>query len=249
MQLLKSIIRNVSTWYNRIYFFNIENRNNWVAAQAAQIPAGARVLDVGAGMGPYRQMFSHCSYFTQDFGKELATIGKYTTLDYESDITAIPVPDNSFDVILCTEVLEHAPEPIKAVFEMARILRPGGRLLLTAPLGSALHQEPYHFYGGFTPHWYRLFLAQAGFEVVSIEPNQGFFSGFGQESLRYSSYLHPCKTRQLRMNRRILLSLLWIVTYPLIVMMPIVGHFIDQLGIERISPVGYHVVSIKKQSV
>ena len=92
-----------------------------------------RVLDVGVGQGPYRHLFRDCDYFAHDFGMEPETIGNYAKLDYQSDITAIPVPDESFDVILCTEVLEHGIDSIKAIQEMARILRPGGTMLLTAP--------------------------------------------------------------------------------------------------------------------
>ncbi len=85
-------------------------------------------------------------------------------MDYVSDITDIPVHDESFDVIICTEVLEHVPEPIKTVQEFSRIIRPGGQLFITAPLGCGLHQVPYIFYGGYTPYWYEKFLPEYGFE-------------------------------------------------------------------------------------
>src|SRR5258708_19124467 len=72
-------------------------------------------------------------------------------MDVVSEAHAIPVCDASFDAIVCTEVLEHVPEPIAVVREFGRIVAPGGRLILTAPLGSGIHQEPYHFYGGVNP--------------------------------------------------------------------------------------------------
>ena len=81
----------------------------------------------------------------------------YGKIDYVSDIEKIPVKDNSFDIIICTEVLEHVPNPIGALKEMARILKKGGKLLITTPLGSHIHQDPYHFYGGFTPFFMRSF--------------------------------------------------------------------------------------------
>jgi ubiquinone/menaquinone biosynthesis C-methylase UbiE len=108
------------------------------ALQAAAAAPGARVLDVGAGRGRYRDLFLHCEYKAQNFGQEPSSVGHDTALDYESHITAIPVPDASFDVVLGTEVLEHVPEPIPAVQEMSRILRPGGMLIVKALLGRAL---------------------------------------------------------------------------------------------------------------
>src|SRR5674476_1266665 len=56
-----------------------------------------------------------------------------TRIDLVSDITAIPAPDASFDAILCSEVLEHVPEPTHALDEFTRLLKPGGVLILTAP--------------------------------------------------------------------------------------------------------------------
>lgn len=168
--------------------FNQRSRDRWVQARAKSVCAGARVLDIGAGTCPYRSFFSHCDYKTHDFkrydGVKLGNTNQYGKIDYESDITNIPVPDESFDVLLCTEVLEHIPEPTTALREMARILRPGGRIFLTAPLGSGLHQMPYHYYGGFTPQWYKHFLPQFGFQIEEIVPNGGFFKLLAQECAR-----------------------------------------------------------------
>lgn len=162
--------------------FNQERRDAWVAAVAGRLAPGSRVLDAGAGPCRYRGLFAHCDYRTQDFCQykgSPASIYKdtwaYGHIDYVCDITAIPAPDASFDAILCTEVLEHLPRPLDAIVEFARLLKPGGRLFLTAPLGAGLHQEPWHFYGGFTPRFYTRFLDEAGFDVVSILPNGGLF--------------------------------------------------------------------------
>lgn len=173
---------------DEIHDFNQRTRDRWVQAKARGVPAGSRVLDVGAGTCPYRSFFTHCEYKTQDF-KKYKGIKKNNTIeyghiDYVSDICNIAVPNNSFDVILCTEVLEHVPEPIKALGEMVRIVRPGGRLLITAPLGSGLHQLPYHYYGGLSPEWYNHFLKNFGCELIEITPNGGFFKLLAQECTR-----------------------------------------------------------------
>jgi ubiquinone/menaquinone biosynthesis C-methylase UbiE len=188
--MFDAIERNSTGDLARAQNFNALTRDAWVGARAASVATGSRVLDVGAGTAPYRQCFSHCNYETHDFAGyqnyQDGSEGSYTPLTYVSDICKIPVPDRSFDVILCTEVLEHVPYPIDALAELCRIVKPGGRLFLTAPLGSGLHQEPYHFYGGYTDHWYRKFLTEFGFEIVSIEPNHGFFAHLVQECARFS---------------------------------------------------------------
>lgn len=233
-------------WRSSIWNFNVARRDAWVAALAKSVPAGSRVLDVGAGAGRYRETFAHCEYRTQDFAQEPGTIGRYTKLDYESDITAIPVPDASFDVILCTEVLEHVPEPAKAIREIARILKPGGRLFMTAPLGSWLHQEPYHFYGGYSPYWYRRFFPEAGLRVDTIESNLGFFSMYGQETIRYREYVHPLRTWRFGPVRWLGMTLLWLLLFPLSQLLPLVGPPLDALSIENIATVGYHVTATKE---
>ena len=142
--------------------------------------------------------------------------------------------DNSFDVVLCTEVLEHVPEPIAVVHELGRILKPGGKLILTAPLGSGLHQEPYHFYGGYTPHWYQKFLTESGFEDITIVPNAGTLRHIGQETIRFV---------------RLTMNLWWfwpvgLMLWPFLMMVPLVARALDSYCGDEFT-VGYHVTAVK----
>lgn len=239
-------IDDLKNWYRRVYDFNYYNRDQWVESWAVRIPEGAMVLDVGAGPGKYRPLFAHCDYRAQDFGQEPGTIGRYTRLDYESDVTAIPVPDGSVDVILCTEVLEHVSEPILAIKEMARILKVGGTLLLTAPLGSFLHQEPFHFYGGFTPYWYRKFLTEAGFSVRSVDPNQGFFCWCSQEAYRFKELVHPRNMTRFGAATRLGAALVWLAALPVAWILPPIAKWLDSLGIDHTATVGYQVYAVKE---
>lgn len=233
---------------SRLLNFNQSLRDDWVRAQAASVPAGSRVLDVGAGSAPYRSLFDHCQYFTQDFvqldpGK--LSHGAYAKMDYVSDATAIPVDDGSLDVVLCTEVLEHVPEPIKVVREISRILRPGGRLILTAPQGSGIHQEPYHYYGGYTPYWYEHFLAEAGFDTIRIEPNAGSFRAFSQESLRFALTTRPTALAA-PVWVRLAWTPLWLILLPFLAgVVPPASVLIDRFDRERRFTVGYHVTAVR----
>ena len=170
-------------------------RDAWVQAQLAQIPAGKRLLDAGAGESRYKPFCAHLRYVSQDFcqytgagdGKGLQT-GQWGTsrIDIVSDIANIPEPDASFDAILCTEVLEHVPNPIAAIREFTRLLCPGGTLILTAPFCSLTHFSPYHFSSGFNRYWYENVLAN-DFDAIAIVPNGDYFSYMAQELRRIDS--------------------------------------------------------------
>lgn len=185
----KALSKNASELaLEEIHDFNQRNRDRWIIAKSKTVPPNSRVIDLGAGTCPYRKYFSHCDYKSQDFkqyeGVKLGNTTEYGEIDIESDIANMPVPDNYFDYALCTETLEHVPEPIEALRETARIVRPGGRIFITAPLGSGLHQLPYHYYGGYTPEWYKLFGKKFGLRVIEIVPNGGYFRLLAQECAR-----------------------------------------------------------------
>ncbi|MEM5427378.1 class I SAM-dependent methyltransferase [Cupriavidus oxalaticus] len=173
---------------DEIVNFSAYWRNKWIAEKAATLPAGAKVLDAGAGQCQYKSLFAHAKYHAQDFAQyegteqgPLQESWNYAKLDYICDITQLPIEDGSFDAVVCTEVLEHVPDPIAALRELCRVTGPSGRLFLSAPLGSGIHQEPYHFYGGFSPYFYRKYLAEFGCEVVEIKPIGGLLRHVAQE--------------------------------------------------------------------
>lgn len=206
------------------------------------------MLDVGAGSCPYREFFSHCVYKTQDFTQlepDQLRHGNYGKIDYVCDASHIPVPDDSFDVVLCTEMLEHVPEPVEVIAEFARILKPGGKIILTAPLGSGIHQEPYHYYGGYTPYWYEKFFSEKGFSRIVIEANAGFFKFYCQESLRFLQLSRP-----FRLGMPVPIELLWAPVWVLLapflgLFVPLVCAYLDRFDTEKRFTVGYHVTAEK----
>ncbi len=175
---------------------NEATRNLWVKRALKQIPANSRLLDAGAGEHPYKPFCSHLRYVSQDFARYdgqgdsrgLQT-GRfdYRGLDIVCDVTAIPEADGSFDTILCTEVLEHLPNPLQAIEEFARLLRSGGQLIVTAPFCSLTHFAPYHYYTGFSRYFYRHHLPAHGLDVVELEPNGNYFEYLAQELRRVPS--------------------------------------------------------------
>lgn len=170
-----------------------ENRVVWLEKVLSELPTGSRILDAGAGEQRFKKLCGHLKYVAQDFGgydgkgnsAGLQT-GKWdqSNLDIVSDIADIPEPNGSFDAILCTEVLEHLPDPIAAIKEFSRLLKKGGWLIITAPFCSATHFAPYHFCSGFNRYFYEKHLSDGGYEITELKTNGNFFEYIAQETRR-----------------------------------------------------------------
>jgi ubiquinone/menaquinone biosynthesis C-methylase UbiE len=169
---------------------NQSRREAWIGAKLENLQPGLRILDAGAGEQKYKMYCKHLNYTSQDFAKYdgqgnnagLQTESWNTSaIDIISDITDIPEKDKSFDAILCSEVFEHIPEPVKAIHEFSRLLKKGGVLILTAPFCSLTHFAPYHYYSGFNRYFYEKMLPEEGFSIEEITPNGNFFEYLAQE--------------------------------------------------------------------
>jgi len=171
--------------YKLLGFTDIENITirNAVRAFAQTVPADARILDAAAGLKPYERFFSHCKYESCDFGNVEEFYGNMddgrrhniaSRHTYICSIEHIPLPDDTFDFVLCTQVLEHVPDPLATLKELCRVLKPSGRLFITVPQGYGIHGEPYNFFY-FASYGLDLLLKQAGFEVLDIRERGGYF--------------------------------------------------------------------------
>jgi len=149
----------------------------FVAAAAESTAPGARVLDVGAGSAPYRELFEHAEYATADWEQSVHVEGEPPDITGPAD--AIPVEDQSVDVVLNTQVLEHVPEPGRVLTEFHRVLVDGGRLFLTVPLVGELHELPHDYYR-YTPSALAHLLGGAGFAEVEVTPRNDCFTTLAQ---------------------------------------------------------------------
>jgi SAM-dependent methyltransferase len=141
-----------------------------------ELPAlTGRVLDVGCGLQPYRALLG--TLVTEYIG--LDRPGPYAAPDVEGDARSLPFPDHSFDGVMSTQVLEHVVDPAATLREIARVLRPGGRVVLTCPGTWPAHEVP-HDYWRFTRFGLQHLFASTGFDAVSIRPQGGTWSTLGQ---------------------------------------------------------------------
>jgi SAM-dependent methyltransferase len=85
---------------------------------------------------------------------------------------------------MCIEVFEHLPEPIAAIKEFSRLLKPNGKLIITVPFASLTHFAPYHFYSGFNRYFFEHFLPLNNFEIIELSPNGNYFDYLAQELWR-----------------------------------------------------------------
>jgi len=171
-------------------------RERWLERELLALPADSTILDAGAGERRYAKFCTHLQYTSQDFGRydgsgDQVGLQKHTWdntgLDIVSDITSIPVETRSFDAIMCVEVFEHLPRPLDALQEFQRILRPGGKLILTSPFCSLTHYSPHFYYTGYSEYFYRTHLPAYGFSIDKIERNGGYFDYLAQELVRLRS--------------------------------------------------------------
>ena len=147
MPLLKRFSRALSAKLTRITL------DTFIEAHAST----GRTLDIGAQNGPYAAWFPN---------RLAVDIKRGTGVQLLSDVQALALADDTFDVVVCTEVLEHLPEPQTAIHEMYRVLKPGGTLILTTRFLFPIHDAP-HDYFRFTRYGLQYLLRR--FEVVELK--------------------------------------------------------------------------------
>lgn len=158
----------------RRYILDFEERTGAAVRElAAALPPGARVLDAGAGECRHAVHFKGRQYVAVDLACGDA-LWDYRRLSAIADLASLPFPEAAFDAVLNVVTLEHVRDPHSVLAEMARVLRPGGRLLLVVPQEWEIHQAPNDYYR-FTRYGVRHLLHGAGFGSIQVLAAGGFF--------------------------------------------------------------------------
>ena len=160
----------------------------WLAAEARRAADDFgepyRLLDVGCGEMPYRPIFAlHASEIV---GLDAVENPRAAL---RGPIEAIPAPDGSFDVVLCAQVLEHVDDPAQGISELHRVLRPGGRVLLSTHGTMVYHPNPVDLWRWTGAGLERLFSANGAWASVTVTPGAGTASTLAMLNALYLDHV------------------------------------------------------------
>jgi SAM-dependent methyltransferase len=147
---------------------------DWLRVQAAGLESSGpvRVLDVGCGVKPYYPYFAGIA--SEYVGVDVV---ENPVAELLGPVEALPVDDGSFDVVLCTQVLEHSDDPAEAVRELRRVTAPGGRVLCSTHGVQVYHPSPVDYWRWTHAGLRRVFEQNATWSALTVEPGAGTASG------------------------------------------------------------------------
>ncbi len=130
------------------------------------INVDGRLLDVGCGTMPYKNIFHVKEYIGIDIDNSITRRNNIADILYAG--TTFPIDDCQFNVVLCNQVLEHVFNPDEFIEEICRVLIPGGKLIITVPFVWDEHEQPYD-YARYTSFGLKALLEKNGFNILSQE--------------------------------------------------------------------------------
>ena len=140
----------------------------------ARVEGPGRALDVGSGASPYRQVLE-----ARRLTVETLDLSAASSPDHVGSADRTGLPSESFNLVVCTQVVEHVDDPSAVITEIARILRPGGHLILSAPHVWFFHPHP-HDYWRFTQQGIVRLVETAGLEPLALHAQGGSVLAFCQ---------------------------------------------------------------------
>ncbi|MDP8257492.1 MAG: class I SAM-dependent methyltransferase [Candidatus Alcyoniella australis] len=146
--------------------------DEYLSRNVSLIPIAGSVLDLGGNKIRKRGAFDIEKYGLRVVYANLS-IDKLP--DVQTDASYVPFMDNTFDAVICSELLEHVPEPMSVLREAWRLLKPGGLMLICVPFLVPIHGDP-DDYGRYTDTFWLKALEQSGWSDILIEKQWYFWS-------------------------------------------------------------------------
>jgi ubiquinone/menaquinone biosynthesis C-methylase UbiE len=214
----------------------------YLKAYLSEMPKG-NILDIGAGESPWREWMPNGSVY---FGIDIISSYEFGIKLQRKDITlfdglTIPFPDGSFDGAICIEVLEHAINPEKLMYEAARVLKKSSPLLLTVPFSARRHHIPYDFHRFTKERLYQI-IENSGFENITIYER-------GNDISAIASKLLVVTIRNLKSisPRNFILAITTSIFFGVLTLFFIaISHISMFFDVGKEDPLGYFCVAYKK---
>lgn len=139
------------------------------------------VLDVGCGRQPYRHLFTTVDIY---IGMDLPSAPADAPVDVYGTVEMLPIRTTCIDTVLCVQVFDFMWQPHRCFQELARVLRPGGRLVMITSQANREHDAPHDLFR-VTRHGLSRLAQAAGLEVERLQPRRGFWVMIGHSCSLY----------------------------------------------------------------
>jgi SAM-dependent methyltransferase len=141
-----------------------------------------KTLDLGAGNAKYKKLITKNT-------SEYIAFDKFSgqNIDVVGDLIDLPFKENDFDTIVCTQVFEHVEKPWDVVPEIRRVLKSGGKCIITAPFMIPYHADPGDYFRFSTEGFESLF--RDGFDILEVGKYGSIYAVLS-ELLRFS-FVNP----------------------------------------------------------
>lgn len=203
---------------SRTRYFPRKLQRNHVLSAAADNTYGT-IIDVGGGQSKYKNILKCSKYISTDIEDR---VGDGSVVIADANVS-LPFDDSTADLVLCTEVLEHLHTPAKALSEMYRVLKPGGKLVITVPFLWPEHEAPVDFYR-YTQWGITHMVTQAGFIKCEAKNTNGFWVSI------LSLLVSKMKSKFFA---------------PLVLLFNILIIFIHKVERQKTMPLGVHLIAFK----
>lgn len=180
------------------YYFLMQDIKNAIDAHAS-----GSLLDVGCGNKPYKEWYGPRT--ENSLGCDMEQSDK-NLVDTLCPANQLLFDDGQFNTVLCTQVLEHVFETSGVLSEAYRVLKPGGKIILTVPFTWEIHEKPYDFYR-FTRYSLQEAFANAGFQNIDIKANGGKWACCFQMFINTVYSTFPYKTFRAKILKLIFMEL------------------------------------------